>query len=194
MQLIQVNCTHGVKLLMLISVTLDYRSWPSEASVADVGLSKSACTMQPLQTQLSPPNLAKRTPHHALHADSRFPSFSSFYRKCVSTRSIRDQQVRGRQTKAFAVPCSACLWFLRNFGSVPFRDGYLEVFGFLILYVVFMLALHNFTTSPQEPVSYPFLCAFLFWLCWLLFLLSIYKLIDESGEKINFLKGGDRCW
>jgi hypothetical protein len=33
------------------------------------------------------------------------------------------------------VPCRACLWFLRNFGSVPFNDGYLEVLGFLILEV-----------------------------------------------------------
>jgi hypothetical protein len=31
------------------------------------------------------------------------------------------------------VPCKACLWFLRNLGSVPFKEGYLEVFGFLIL-------------------------------------------------------------
>ena len=39
-----------------------------------------------------------------------------------------------KRTKAFVVPCRACLWFLRNFGSVPLRDGYLEVFGFLMLY------------------------------------------------------------
>lgn len=34
---------------------------------------------------------------------------------------------------ALIVPCSACLWFLRNFGSVPLREGYRKVFGFLIL-------------------------------------------------------------
>jgi hypothetical protein len=39
-----------------------------------------------------------------------------------------------RHTKAFIVPWRACLWFRRNFGSVPLSDGYLEVFGFLILH------------------------------------------------------------
>jgi hypothetical protein len=37
------------------------------------------------------------------------------------------------RTRAFIVPWRACLWFLRNFGSVPFNEGYLQVFGFLIL-------------------------------------------------------------
>lgn len=31
------------------------------------------------------------------------------------------------------VPWRACRWFRRNLGSVPFREGYLEVLGFLIL-------------------------------------------------------------
>ena len=35
--------------------------------------------------------------------------------------------------RAFIVPCSACLWFLRNLGSVPLSEGYLWVFGFLML-------------------------------------------------------------
>jgi len=38
-----------------------------------------------------------------------------------------------RHTRAFMVPCRACLWFLRNLGSVPLSDGYLLVLGFLIL-------------------------------------------------------------
>jgi hypothetical protein len=48
------------------------------------------------------------------HAASLLPSFTSF--------------------SAFIVPCRACLWFLRNLGSVPFREGYLCVFGFLMLH------------------------------------------------------------
>ena len=48
-----------------------------------------------------------------IYTASLFPSLTSF--------------------SAFIVPCRACLWFLRNFGSVPFKDGYLCVFGFLIL-------------------------------------------------------------
>lgn len=31
------------------------------------------------------------------------------------------------------VPWRACLWFRRNLGSVPLREGYLEVLGFLML-------------------------------------------------------------
>jgi hypothetical protein len=46
--------------------------------------------------------------------------------------AIRGEGLRKR-TNAFIVPCSACLWFLRNLGSVPLSDGYLEVFGFLML-------------------------------------------------------------
>jgi hypothetical protein len=38
-------------------------------------------------------------------------------------------------TRAFAVPWSACLWFRLYLGSVPLREGYLDVFGFLILCV-----------------------------------------------------------
>ena len=41
--------------------------------------------------------------------------------------------VTEERTKAFIVPWRACRWFLLNFGSVPLRDGYREVFGFLIL-------------------------------------------------------------
>jgi len=66
-----------------------------------------------------PLNLAR-----VAHAESRVPSLTSF--------------------SAFIVPCSACLWFLRNLGSVPLREGYRFVFGFLI----------------------PFLWFFFAWLCW----------------------------
>jgi len=38
------------------------------------------------------------------------------------------------RTNALAVPWRACLWFLRNLGSVPFSEGYLEVLGFLMLH------------------------------------------------------------
>lgn len=38
-----------------------------------------------------------------------------------------------RHTNALIVPWRACLWFLLNLGSVPLSDGYLWVFGFLIL-------------------------------------------------------------
>lgn len=41
------------------------------------------------------------------------------------------------------VPWSACLWFLLNFGSVPLRDGYLWVFGFLILLIVPLAGVHS---------------------------------------------------
>jgi hypothetical protein len=41
--------------------------------------------------------------------------------------------VQSGRTRAFIVPWSACLWFLLNLGSVPLREGYLLVFGFLIL-------------------------------------------------------------
>ena len=37
------------------------------------------------------------------------------------------------RTSAFMVPWSACLWFLRNLGSVPLSEGYRFVLGFLIL-------------------------------------------------------------
>lgn len=56
--------------------------------------------------------------HHTqlpIYAVSLFPSLTSF--------------------NAFIVPWRACLWFLRNFGSVPLREGYRWVFGFLILYI-----------------------------------------------------------
>lgn len=36
---------------------------------------------------------------------------------------------------ALIVPCSACLWFRRNLGSVPLSEGYRCVLGFLILCV-----------------------------------------------------------
>jgi len=45
------------------------------------------------------------------------------------------RHARIRHTRAFMVPCRACLWFLRNLGSVPLSDGYLLVLGFLILCV-----------------------------------------------------------
>ena len=41
----------------------------------------------------------------------------------------------GFSTRARAVPCRACLWFLRNLGSVPLSEGYLAVLGFLMLLV-----------------------------------------------------------
>ena len=45
-------------------------------------------------------------------------------------------QSRGMlRTRALAVPWRACLWLRRNLGSVPFREGYLDVLGFLILLV-----------------------------------------------------------
>jgi hypothetical protein len=46
------------------------------------------------------------------------------------------------------VPCRACLWFLLNLGSVPLREGYLCVLGFLIL-------CHN----PSATVDSQIMCA-----------------------------------
>lgn len=57
------------------------------------------------------------------------PSFFAF---CMMISAVY-KPVAGQPTRAFIVPWRACLWFLRNFGSVPFKDGYLEVLGFLIL-------------------------------------------------------------
>lgn len=76
------------------------------------------------------------------------------------------------------VPCSACLWFLRNFGSVPLSEGYRLVLGFLILRVTSISdcnanlphrALSMCGSLPlfsEECDAYPFLCAFFDWLCW----------------------------
>lgn len=38
------------------------------------------------------------------------------------------------------VPWRACLWLRRNLGSVPLSEGYLWVFGFLMLCAQFALA------------------------------------------------------
>ena len=66
------------------------------------------------------------------------PSTPSVGIRSIST-AIRKVLGSEERTKAFIVPCSACLWFLRNLGSVPFRDGYLEVFGFFIPCLWFFL-------------------------------------------------------
>lgn len=71
------------------------------------------------------------------------------------------------------MPCSACLWFLLNFGSVPLSEGYRWVFGFLILHTRSQVShslqreLHFVHSGEEEAseVSYPFLCAFFDWLC-----------------------------
>jgi hypothetical protein len=56
---------------------------------------------------------------------------------CVSgiglRESLRRAVLSGVRTRALAVPCSACLWFLRYLGSVPLSEGYLWVLGFLML-------------------------------------------------------------
>ena len=76
----------------------------------------------------------RRELHRDAHAVSRLPSFNSFYgSKKISLCPEAFLRIEYEPTKAFIVPCRACLWFRRNFGSVPLRDGYLEVFGFLIL-------------------------------------------------------------
>jgi hypothetical protein len=80
-----------------------------------------------------------------VYAVSRFPSFNSFCENHLLAKlhnSFPEYPIEKR-TKAFIVPCRACLWFLRNFGSVPFRDGYLEVFGFLILFVEIVSVIHD---------------------------------------------------
>lgn len=59
-------------------------------------------------------------------------------------------------TNAFVVPWRACLWFRRNLGSVPFREGYLEVLGFLILGSQCQLG-----GLRRSRVTYPLRCAFL---------------------------------
>lgn len=72
----------------------------------------------------------------------------------------------GVRTRALAVPWRACLWFLRNLGSVPLREGYLEVLGFLILQYYLELALRSFCSARSAfDSSYPFRCALRDWLC-----------------------------
>jgi hypothetical protein len=116
---------------------------------------------------------AHNTPHRNLrlhqetqvpiYAVSLFPSLTSF--------------------NAFIVPWRACLWFLRNFGSVPLREGYRWVFGFLILYIEHCVSICVYRGSAKSLITvfndraqksivavrnwlaYPFLCAFLAWLC-----------------------------
>lgn len=58
-----------------------------------------------------------------------------FCRSCGDDRFKEGgREAIGRlRTRAFAVPCSACRWFLRNLGSTPFSDGYLWVLGLLML-------------------------------------------------------------
>jgi len=71
------------------------------------------------------------------YAASRLPSFTSFCKTlAVSFRPATvDWSVRYiSRTRALIVPCSACLWFRLNLGSVPLREGYRWVFGFLILF------------------------------------------------------------
>ena len=65
------------------------------------------------------------------HAASLFPSLTSFYSTCQLLSHMLPYPER--PTKAFIVPCSACLWFRRYFGSVPLREGYRCVLGFLML-------------------------------------------------------------
>lgn len=64
------------------------------------------------------------------------------------------------RTKAFMVPWRACRWFRRNLGSVPFKEGYREVLGFLMLCE---------DKRPDAGVdfheTYPFRCALRDWLC-----------------------------
>ena len=55
----------------------------------------------------------------------------------------------GPPTRAFMVPCNACLWFLRNLGSVPLSDGYRCVFGRLIL----LFAAKAPVTSAIHPLG-----------------------------------------
>lgn len=80
------------------------------------------------------------------HAVSRLPSLTSF---CilVSISPSYSRLTRCPHTNAFSVPCSACLWFLRNLGSVPLREGYLCDFGFLMLFLD--------TWSAVVPSLYP---------------------------------------
>ena len=49
------------------------------------------------------------------------------------------------------VPCRACLWFLRNLGSVPLSDGYLLLLGFLILYIGGIASVTTF--SPGDHLE-----------------------------------------
>jgi hypothetical protein len=68
-----------------------------------------------------------------LWSSCRFPlAFLQLLLQEVSGRRVDAWTLR--HTKAFIVPWRACLWFRRNLGSVPLSDGYLEVFGFLILH------------------------------------------------------------
>lgn len=75
--------------------------------------------------------------YHALFAreiSHHFMSIPHLWPPSIGKSQYWSNTLReARQTSAFIVPCRACLWFLLNLGSVPFREGYLEVFGFLIL-------------------------------------------------------------
>jgi len=84
-------------------------------------------------------------------AVSLFPSRNSFC-KNVSAAAISLWSVALMHTNALAVPWSACLWFLRNLGSVPLSDGYLEVLGFLILRAIRQYRRRMQSTRPSTEM------------------------------------------
>ena len=120
------NCQGWTKLLLLILR-------PQLSFKAMSICPQSACIMQPLPMHLPQPNPSRKKLHRDIHAVSRLPSFNSFCLFVSLCSHCFHVGIPGERTKAFIVPCRACLWFLRNLGSVPLRDGYLEVLGFLIL-------------------------------------------------------------
>lgn len=127
------------RLLDLVRIDRDdFLTWAidPERLRCECRLPQTACATLPMQ--LPQPNPKTRKLHRDAHAVSRLPSFNSFCGTRSISTTVHWEVGLCRRTKAFIVPCSACLWFLRNLGSVPFRDGYLEVFGFLILGVVHM--------------------------------------------------------
>ena len=75
------------------------------------------------------------------YAESRLPSLTSFCIVCQS--GIANGSGLTKRTRAFMVPCRACLWFLLNLGSVPLSEGYLCVLGFLILFAIPSVAAHR---------------------------------------------------
>lgn len=95
----------------------------SQSVTVAIRLQPFCCQSRPIQ-----PRPSSAAPI-SLYAEAA--SFSAF---CIQSYvSAAYMLESGGRTKAFMVPWRACLWLRRNFGSVPLRDGYLQVFGFLIL-------------------------------------------------------------
>ena len=184
------RCTNwSVNLLDVSGVDfadLDYRPKsfiPCKCWYAFDRIQSATLPMQILQS-----SSIKKKSHRDLHADSRLPSFNSF---CTHwSVSCRRSGAIPRPTKAFIVPCRACLWFLRNLGSVPFRDGYRWVLGFLMPFLWAFFDLVELATSSCSCASR----GETRWLCWLEFFDSVEKLSVDilSSKERGFLRGFSR--